>query len=199
MPWSASYLYTSLLFYDLASDYKNIEDQELLTRFRADGDNKWLGVLLERYTLLLFGVCMKYLKREEEAKDAVQHVFLKALSEFQKNAINNIGGWLYQVARNECLTRLRNQKEYFGEEQFLELVQVEGTPVNLLWKKEKDIEKMKQALQELKDEQRICVSAFYLEKMSYQQIAGQTGFSIKQVKSHIQNGKRNLRLRLEER
>ena len=56
--------------------YSTIPDQELLNRFYHDGDNKWLGQLLQRYTVLLYGVCMKYLKNEEEAKDAVQQVFV---------------------------------------------------------------------------------------------------------------------------
>ena len=49
--------------------FAHIEDKELLNRFYRDRNNQWLGILLERYTLLLFGVCMKYLKEEEEAKE----------------------------------------------------------------------------------------------------------------------------------
>ena len=58
--------------------YEHITDQQLLANFYTDQDNEWLGVLLTRYTLLLLGVCMKYLKNEEEAKDCVQQIFLKA-------------------------------------------------------------------------------------------------------------------------
>ena len=56
-----------------------IPDNELLNHYYKDGDSKWLGILLQRYTMLLFGVCMKYLKNEEEAKDAVQQVFEKSI------------------------------------------------------------------------------------------------------------------------
>jgi RNA polymerase sigma-70 factor (ECF subfamily) len=66
------------------SKFGNISDTELLNRFYADRDNEWLGILLQRYTMLLLGVGMKYLKNEEEAKDAVQQVFLKAISELHK-------------------------------------------------------------------------------------------------------------------
>ncbi|MBS1762811.1 MAG: sigma-70 family RNA polymerase sigma factor, partial [Bacteroidetes bacterium] len=60
-------------------NYKSFSDAELLAKFKRDKNNFWLGVLLERYTLLLLGVSMKYLKNEEEAKDAVQQIFLKVI------------------------------------------------------------------------------------------------------------------------
>ncbi len=183
----------------MAKDHKHITDEELLSRFRADGNNDWLGILLERYTLLLFGVCMKYLKQEEAAKDAVQQVFLKALSEVPKYKIDNIGGWLYQVARNLCLSNLRSRKDYMGEEPLQYIAQPEEVPLSLLIEKEKDVDRLKEELANLKEDQRVCVASFYLEKKSYQQIAELTGFSIKQVKSHIQNGKRNLKMKLESR
>ncbi len=183
----------------MAKDHKHITDEELLARFRADGNSDWLGILLERYTLLLFGVCMKYLKEEEAAKDAVQQVFLKALSEVPKYHIDNIGGWLYQVARNLCLSLLRSRKQYSSEEPLQYLAQPEEVPLSLLIEKEKDVDRLKEELTNLKEDQRICVASFYLEKKSYQQIADLTGFSVKQVKSHIQNGKRNLKMKLEAR
>ncbi|MFX8934031.1 sigma factor, partial [Acinetobacter baumannii] len=69
----------------MANDnYNHITDYDLLDRYRKDGNNHWLGIFLERYTLLLFGVCLKYLKNEEEAKDAVQQVFVKAIQELGK-------------------------------------------------------------------------------------------------------------------
>lgn len=183
----------------MPKDHNYITDEELLARFRADGNNDWLGTLLERYTILLFGVCMKYLKQEEAAKDAVQQVFLKALSEIPKYRIDNIGGWLYQVARNLCLSILRSRKDYAGEEPLQYIAQPEEVPLSFLLEQEKDIDRLKAELANLKEEQRICVASFYLEKKSYQQIADLTGFSIKQVKSHIQNGKRNLKMKMESR
>jgi RNA polymerase sigma-70 factor (ECF subfamily) len=58
---------------------------------------------------------------------------------------------------------------------------------------------LKAALNELSQEQKSCVQMFYLEKLSYHDIETRTGFSFSQVKSHIQNGKRNLRIILEKK
>ena len=177
--------------------FANITDDELLRRYYADGNNDWLGIILERYTLLLFGVCMKYLKDEEPAKDMVQQVFLKALSEAAKYRIDNIGGWLYRVAKNQCLTVLRDKKTFTGEEPLKYLEQPEETSLHLHWQQVKDTDKLKRMLEELKEEQKRAIILFYLEKKTYAEIAGLTGWGINQVKSHIQNGKRNLKLKLE--
>ena len=89
--------------------HKHISDQELLERFYADHDNQWLGILLERYTLLLLGVCMKYLKNEELARDSVQQIFLKAITELQKYRVEYFKSWIYMVAKNHCLMQLRDK------------------------------------------------------------------------------------------
>ncbi len=54
-------------------------------------------------------------------------------------------------------------------------------------------------MQELNEEQKQCVTLFYLQKNSYQQIVAKTGYTLLQVKSYIQNGKRNLRLLIEKK
>jgi DNA-directed RNA polymerase specialized sigma24 family protein len=67
------------------STYSNLSDEELLAAYKASGDNHWLGHLLQRYTGLLLGVALKYLKNKTLAEDAVQQVFMKALTICQKN------------------------------------------------------------------------------------------------------------------
>jgi|SRR5690606_36546649 len=116
-----------------------MSDQELLQRYYARGDADLLGILLERYTLILFGVGMKYLKSEVEAEDMVQQVFLKALSEVPKYRIDNFGGWLYLVARNYCLSLLRQKQAYFLSEVPENIAQPETTDEKALWQKEEDI------------------------------------------------------------
>ena len=87
----------------------HISDQQLLNSFYSSRDNHWLGILLQRYTLLLLGVCMKYLKNEEEAKDCVQQVFLKAITELHKYRVEYFKSWLYMVAKNHCLMKFRDR------------------------------------------------------------------------------------------
>src|SRR4026207_1646782 len=84
-------------------------DKELLAKYHIAHDNRWLGLLLKRYTLLLLGVCMKYLKNEDDAKDSVQQIFLKVIQELQKYQVEYFKSWLYMVAKNHCLMKLREK------------------------------------------------------------------------------------------
>jgi len=178
--------------------HDHTDDKELLQYFYEDGNTEWLGILLPRYTILLFGVCMKYLKNEEEAKDAVQQVFLKAIHELKKYKVEYIKSWLYMVAKNHCLMKLRDKGKYTYEinEQALAAPQ-DDAEIKELKKKDKTLNDMLLALKELNKEQQHCVTLFYLEKKSYQQVADETGYTLMQVKSHIQNGKRNLKIIIE--
>jgi RNA polymerase sigma-70 factor (ECF subfamily) len=179
----------------------HITDQELLDHFYADGDNEWLGILLQRYTLLLLGVCMNYLKNEEEAKDSVQQIFLKALLELHKYKVTYFKSWIYMVTRNYCLMKLRDRQGKIPAaltEKMAVAWDEDLTKTNLL-EKDNLLDRMGAALEELNKDQKLCVTLFYLQKKSYQEIAETTLLSLMQVKSHIQNGKRNLRLLMEKK
>jgi RNA polymerase sigma-70 factor (ECF subfamily) len=179
--------------------YSHISDQELLEKFYADHNNEWLGILLERYTLLLLGVCMKYLKNEDDAKDSVQQVFLKVIQELHKYKVEYFKSWVYMVAKNHCLMKLRDKQGKVSAElnEKVLLAPEEETDRQLLVQNDQTLELMEEALKELNPEQKQCVTLFYLQKKSYQEINEITGFSMLQVKSYIQNGKRNLKILIE--
>lgn len=187
----------------IVDKYQHITDNELLQHFYVDKDNQWLGVLLPRYTLLLLGVCMKYLKNEEEAKDSVQQIFLKAITELHKYQVDYFKSWIYMVAKNHCLMKLRDRPGKATtdfSENMAGLIGEEGHDIKFQHlEKDRTLELMGNALGELSTEQKQCVTLFYLEKKSYQAIAESTGFSVLKVKSYIQNGKRNLKILLDKK
>jgi len=181
--------------------YRHLTDQQLLEQFYSDHDPEWLGILLPRYTLLLLGVCMKYLKNEEEAKDCVQQIFLKAITELKKYRVDYFKSWIYMVAKNHCLMKIRDTHGKMPvelTERYLSTTDEPGETESLL-QSDDAIEHMAEALKELSPEQQQCVTLFYLQKNSYQQISEKTGFTMMQVKSYIQNGKRNLRIMIEQK
>jgi RNA polymerase sigma factor (sigma-70 family) len=179
------------------TSHTRLTDREILKHFYADHNNEWLGSLLERYTMLLYGVSMKYLKNPEEARDAVQQIFLKAITELHKYEVSYFSSWLYMIAKNHCLMQLRNQRRGISVDLVAEPVSESLDPDPL--QNESLLKDLEDALLHLNAEQKICIRMFYLEKKSYQAIASETGFSPLQVKSYIQNGKRNLRLLLEKK
>ena len=166
------------------SRYENIDDNELLNYYYQSKDQEWIGILLERYTMLLLGVCMKYLKNEEEAKDAVQQIFLKVLTEVSKYKIEYFKSWVYMVAKNHCLMKLRGQQgRYIKELKEEATIEQEETDKNDLLANEKTYTLLEQSITELNAEQKQCVTLFYLQKNSDQQITEAPGFSLLPVKS----------------
>lgn len=177
---------------------QHITDQELLSRYYDVHDNRLLGILLQRYTMLLLGVCMKYLKNEEASKDAVQQVFLKVIHELQRYRVQYFKSWLYMIARNHCLMQLRKRGEKYMDN-INENIIAEETLLSNQLEKEQLLTLVEISLTELSGEQQTCINLFYIDKKSYQQISETTGFSLMQVKSYIQNGKRNLKLLVEKK
>jgi RNA polymerase sigma-70 factor (ECF subfamily) len=177
----------------------DIPDSELLETYRHSPQSEIIEILFERYCHLAFAVCMKYLKNEEDSKDAVMHLFAHMPEDLQKYKVDHFSHWLYIITKNYCLKELRSRKNFStleeaglpnavgahpGDEEDFDL-----TPRHL--------QQLDQALAALSKEQMECVKLFYLDERTYKEIAGQTGYSLKQVKSFIQNGKRNLRNYLE--
>lgn len=177
----------------------SLSDQEILIRYRETNNKEYIGVLFDRYAHLVLGVCFKYLKNEEDAKDSLQQIFLKAIHDLHKHHVQHFRAWLYEVAKNHCLMQLRHRggkkMQSLDEKWTTEILM----PETLAHQVEKELllDRVLNALYQLNDEQQICLHLFYLKKKSYQEIAAITGYSVLQVKSYIQNGKRNIRLMVE--
>jgi RNA polymerase sigma factor (sigma-70 family) len=101
------------------------------------------------------------------------------------------------IAKNHCLMKLRNNGNTIEINDRVMATPDEQDHESLV-KKDRDLHLMQKALQQLNEEQRKCVILFYLEKKSYSEIVAQTGYSMLNVKSFIQNGKRNLRLLIQQ-
>ena len=140
---------------------------------------------------------MKYLKNEEAARDAVQQIFLKPITELGKYRVDYFKSWLYMIAKNYCLMQFRDKNRHPVELSDQLQLPVDTDILHDIREKEKLLDWMHEGLQNLNGEQQQCVTLFYLEKKSYQQISQVTGFTLLQVKSFIQNGKRNLKVMIE--
>jgi RNA polymerase sigma-70 factor (ECF subfamily) len=154
--------------------------------------------LYNRYTALTFGVCLKYLKDREESRDAVMQIFEKLIASLREHDVKQFKGWLYVTARNHCLMQIRGKKGKNFEE-ISPFLMDSGTDLHLQDgpEMETNLAKLENCIQELGEEQKQCVRLFYLEQKCYKEISEATGFDMNKVKSHIQNGKRNLKLCME--
>jgi RNA polymerase sigma factor (sigma-70 family) len=170
-------------------------DEELISRFKETGNNFFMGELYKRYTHLVFGLCMKYLKDEDASKDMVMDIFEKILLRIHKEEISFFKSWLYIVAKNECLMKLRKADYTVQIENVSGALMENGEGVHLNEEENKEavLRALEKGVQMLNDNQKKCIELFYLQQRSYQEVADHTGFSLNEVKSHIQNGKRNLK------
>lgn len=179
----------------------NITDEELIQLYKSTTEIEYVSELYIRYTHLVYGLCLKYLNNEDNSKDAVMHIYEKVLKALLKQEVHFFKSWLYIIAKNHCLAKIKENDRYTGTEidslqnaEFFVEYQPEITLNNESDKTEE--EKLQLALQQLKDEQRICIEMFYLKDLSYKEISDSTGLSLNNVKSFIQNGKRNLKMLL---
>lgn len=177
-----------------------LTDTELITVYKKSGDKHSIEILFERYSHLVFGVCMKYLKDEEESRDAVLVIFENLMEDLRKFEIKNFSSWIHAVARNYCLMHIRKQKSLFRQQNEYEIDMASSSNIPYEFNEEDQVENMlnhlRTAIQELNEEQRACIELFYLHGKCYSDVADLTGFTLNQVKSYIQNGKRNLKLML---
>ncbi|MEI9910815.1 MAG: sigma-70 family RNA polymerase sigma factor [Bacteroidota bacterium] len=175
-----------------------LTDKELVSLYKESGDMTVLGELYQRYMELVYGVCLKYFKEPETAKDSVIQIFEELVSKLRKHEVDNFKGWLHQVAKNHCLMQLRTPKNLKTVEFKTELVQNEdNVHLNGVLEKEENFIKLESCLGTLTTEQQKAIRLFYLEGKCYNEIVEITGQEWNQVRSLIQNGRRNLKLCME--
>ncbi|MFM2339103.1 MAG: hypothetical protein RL115_2296 [Bacteroidota bacterium] len=159
-----------------------------------------LGVLYQRYMELVYGVCLKYFKEPERSKDSVMLIFEELTTKLKKHEVDNFRGWLHQVAKNHCLMQLRTPKNLKTVEFKTEIVQLEeDVHLNAVLEKEESLQTMEHCLGTLVAEQQEAITLFYLEGKCYNEITALTGKEWNQVRSLIQNGRRNLKICMEKK
>jgi RNA polymerase sigma-70 factor (ECF subfamily) len=178
-------------------------DEELLKHYKQSGNKELFADLFKKHVSVVYGTCLFYLQDKDEAQDATMQLFEKLMLDINNREIDNFKGWLSFVVRNHCISLIRknksqskNIKSYYEFEyeapDYETEEKINSVSDDVL------LENMKTCLPKLKENQRICVELFYLKNKSYQDIANETNFSLNEIKSYIQNGKRNLKLFLED-
>lgn len=178
---------------------QELTDDELLELIKNGKSQPYFGQLYERYIPLIYGLCLKYLKSETLAQDAVIDIFENLSSRIETYEISNFKNWMYSVARNHCFQILRdNKKEILVD--FDSNIMESDHILDLLSEETIDKEKesaLNNCIQHLPEPQQITIKMFFYEDKSYADIATETGFNLKSVKSFLQNGKRNLKICVE--
>ncbi|WP_439582820.1 RNA polymerase sigma factor [Dyadobacter bucti] len=171
-------------------------EAEKLLAYRRTGDIRLLGALYEPYMEMVFGICYKYIRQEEESKDAVMQIFEKLVTDLKTHEIDNLKSWLHTVARNFCLMRIRGRRVFEAIDEKQERGDLKYDMNDDEGHSEMEINLMvlEKCMERLVYEQRTSVELFFLREKCYREISDETGFDFNKVKSYIQNGKRNLKI-----
>jgi len=182
----------------LSKSKKNVDDDVLLRRYRETGDLAILGTLFDTHAEMVYYVCMRYLQDSERSKDAVMQIFEELIHKVNKQEIQKFGSWLYVLSRNHCLMQLRSEKnrQQISIDEFVEFP-LPMHPDDEAEEKERQLSELERCMERLPEKQKRSVDLFYLNEKCYKEIAEITGYSMNEVKSYIQNGKRNLKLCME--
>lgn len=175
-------------------------DEELLLLYRKSRKPEYLVELYGRYMPLVYGVALKYLKNIPDAQDVVMQLYEELTEKTLRHEILLFKAWLYTCVRNHCLMEIRKRSGNNCvelDEKFMEFCD-DFNPDDVGETEEKE-EALRDCMKGLSEKQRVCVGYFFMEELSYKDIEDKSGFSLKMVKSFIQNGKRNLRLCLEQK
>lgn len=173
-------------------------DEELARKYSTSGDLVYLVEVYKRYMPLVYGVALKYLKRPEDAQDVVMQLFEELAKKVKETKIESFKAWLYTCVRNYCLMELRKRSRNLSvslDDTFMEFC--DDFHLTVIGEDDQQGRALRECIESLPDKQRISVNYFFLDELSYKEVEERTGFSLKMIKSFIQNGKRNLRLCLE--
>ncbi|MBC8152321.1 MAG: sigma-70 family RNA polymerase sigma factor [Bacteroidetes bacterium] len=180
-------------------------DGEFVAAYQATGDLELLGDLYERHIDMVYAVCFNYLRDEAESQDAVMHLFEQLITDLKRHEVQNFRSWLHTVARNYCLMQLRARRVYVSDAELTDADEDDTRPAADWLMTDADegpdleqhITQMHACLKTLPPAQQTCLDLFYLQQKSYADVAQLTGYDLKQVKSYLQNGRRNLKLCLD--
>ena len=179
-------------------EQENLTDEELLKRYCDSGELVYFVEAYKRYMPLVYGVALKYLKRPEDAQDAVMQLFEELVVKIKEVEIQSFKAWLYTCIRNNCLMEIRKRSKNLSvslDDSYMEFC--DDFHLTVVSESENREESLRECVESLPEKQRISVKYFFFDELSYKEVEERTGFSLKMVKSFIQNGKRNLKLCLE--
>ena len=176
------------------SNQHNLTDEELLQEHLQEGDLRYLGDLYQRHSEMVYYVCLRYFKEPERSKDAVMQIFEELIDKVKKQDIQDFPRWLYVVSKNHCLMALRSAKNKVEivTDNFVEFSMVPHQEENHQ-EKEEQLLRLESCIDTLIDKQKKCIQLFFIEQKCYKEVAENTGYSMNEIKSFIQNGKRNLK------
>lgn len=170
-------------------------DQPLINAILA-GDTQSFSVLVDRYKDLVFTLALRMVKHREEAEEVSQDTFIKVFRSLNRfKGDSKFSTWIYRVAYNTCLDRLKKHKR---EQQVVPIDEYTEHQVltldNALDKMERDERKeaIQNCLQLLPSDDAALLTLFYFEELSLEEISEIIGITANNVKVKLFRSRKKL-------
>lgn len=188
--------------YFKTSSNSKLSDEELIKKFRFSHDNSYLGELFLRYTPYVFGVAIKHLQNQKDAEDLTLTTYNKISSDLKRIEITDFKKWLYKLIVDQCNIEKKKKSASNEESKMILIEELTKEEDSLFINTDSknttlDTNSLRLAIDTLNESQKICIDLFYIQNKSYQEVSEITGYSLNQVKTNIQNGKRLLKTYIE--
>jgi RNA polymerase sigma-70 factor (ECF subfamily) len=176
---------------------EELSDQESIRLFVATGEPAHFARLYQRHGRKVFLACYGFFQDAAAAEDCAQETFLRAMEKADRFHEGDVVGWLLRVARNICIDSYRKRRpevDLEGEEQELSVpvsASQTGGGVHLT------LMQLRREIQSLPVNQQRCLE-LKINGYSYEETATAMGLPADAVRSHLQNARRTLRLRMQE-
>lgn len=161
------------------------------------GDQELFGVLMDRYERKLFSYARKFLTGHDNIEDVVQEVFIKAYQNIHSfNASQSFSPWIYRIAHNNFVNALRknskNPLRFFDFDTFVaHPIYQDAMPAEK--EQERMVKMIDQGLDKLSDEYREIIILYYIENLSYKEIADILHIPIGTVSVRLLRAKKELK------
>ncbi|MFD0861447.1 RNA polymerase sigma factor [Sungkyunkwania multivorans] len=170
-------------------------DHLIIAEVRAGNTNAY-AKLVTQYQVMIFTLAVRMLNDREEAEEVAQDVFVKAyqkLGHFKGQS--KFSTWLYRIAYNACLDRLKVLKrtvrsEILDEVNESDLGEIQNGLSHLLAQERKDMINL--ALSKLEPEESAIITSFYFEELSLREIAVALNISESNVKVRLHRSRKKL-------
>ncbi|NNC49798.1 MAG: sigma-70 family RNA polymerase sigma factor [Flaviramulus sp.] len=155
-------------------------------------DKKAINLLYDYYADALFGVIKKIISDEDTAQDVLQETFVKIWRYSKKYDANKakLFTWLYRIAYNTAIDKVRSQKNKSGKEVQIETSSVYKLTSNAL---NEDVLDIKKHLNRLDEKYKIVIKALFFEGMTQQEASEELDIPLGTIKSRLKIGLRELK------
>jgi len=144
---------------------KETTDKELISEYKVNADQQIIGELYDRYSRLVFGSCLKYLKDRQLAEDAVNDIFVQISKKLATHNVEYFKSWLYTVTRNHCIEILRKVNRHRDKKNASELMYTEAVfhPDDI--EDTQTLTALAQCLKALPTNQQKCIKLFLFDAL----------------------------------